>query len=87
LLVTFETYPELKANEGFLRLQASLTEVEEQISASRRFYNTAVTDYNNAVEMFPTNLMANMMNYRRKSLFEAPATERQKTNVSDLFKR
>ena len=53
-----ENYPELKANQNFLQLQRALNEIEEQLSAARRFYNTAVTDHNNAVEMFPTNIIA-----------------------------
>src|SRR5437660_1687155 len=50
-----EQYPDLKASEPILKLQASLNDIEEEIAAARRAYNAAVTDYNNAVEMFPTN--------------------------------
>ncbi len=85
LMVAVEAYPDLKANQNFLQLQGSLNEVEEQISAARRFYNSAVTDYNNAVEMFPTNIFANMMSYRRQAVFEATETERRNVNVRDLF--
>jgi LemA protein len=62
-----------------------LNEVEEQISASRRSYNASVTDYNNGIEMFPTNIMANMMNYQRKEVFEIQEVERQNVNVGNLF--
>ncbi len=62
-----------------------LSEIEEQISAARRAYNAAVTDYNNAVEMFPTNIMAGAMNYKRKQVFEIPETERQNVDVGKLF--
>ena len=48
IMVAIEAYPDLKANQNFLELQQSLNEIEEQISAARRFYNTSVTDYNNA---------------------------------------
>ncbi|MEO1127276.1 MAG: LemA family protein [Cyanobacteria bacterium J06639_16] len=85
LFLTVEAYPDLKANHNFLALQQSLNEIEEQISAARRFYNTTVTDYNNAVEMFPTNLVAAMMSYRRKQTFETSVTERQKINVGNLL--
>lgn len=85
--VAVENYPELKANENVMHLQATLNEVEEQISAARRAYNQSVTDYNNAIEMFPTNIMANSMGYSRKQVFEIPETERKNVDVNDLFKR
>ena len=87
ILVAVENYPNLKANENFLHLQATLNEVEEQISAARRAYNAAVTDYNNAIEMFPTNVMAGIINYRRKPLFEITPGEREAVNVHELFQR
>jgi LemA protein len=86
LMVTVEAYPQLKANENFLQLQRALNEVEEQLSAARRAFNAAVTDFNNAIEKFPTNLMANVMHYTRRPLFEAADNERQNVNVSALFK-
>lgn len=85
LMVAVEAYPELKANENFLQLQRSLNEVEEQISAARRAYNASVTDYNNALEMFPSNLVAGMLGYKRRALFEIPEAERGNVNVSQLF--
>ncbi len=87
IMVAVENYPDLKANQNFLQLQASLNEVEEQISAARRAYNAAVTAYNNAVEMFPTNILASMMNYRRKKVFEIPDAERRNVDVKDLFNK
>jgi LemA protein len=85
IMVAVEAYPELKANQNFVHLQESLNEVEEQISAARRFYNSAVNDYNNAVEMFPTNIMAQSMNYRLKKMFEATEQERRNVDVGNLF--
>jgi LemA protein len=85
IMVAVEAYPELKANQNFVHLQESLNEIEEQISAARRFYNSAVNDYNNAVEMFPTNLMAQSMNYRLKKMFEATEQERRNVDVGNLF--
>jgi len=76
LFVAVENYPDLKASENFLHLQGSLNEVEEQLAASRRFFNAAVTLYNNSVEVFPSNIIASMMNYRRRTLFEIPESER-----------
>lgn len=77
IMVAVENYPDLKASQNFLHLQRAMTEIEEQISAARRAYNAAVTDYNNAVEMFPTNIVAGMMNYKCKSLFEISSHEKE----------
>lgn len=85
IMVSVENYPDLKASENFLNLQRSLNEVESQISAARRSYNAAVTDFNNGIETFPGNLMAGMMGLTRKQVFEIPETERQNVNVKDLF--
>lgn len=85
IMVSVESYPELKANENFMHLQRTLNEMEEQISAARRTFNAAVVDYNNAVEMFPTNIVAGMMGYQRKAVFEASEQERQNVNVNNLF--
>jgi LemA protein len=87
IMVAVENYPNLKANEQFMQLQRTLTEIEEQISAARRAYNAAVTDYNNAVEMFPTKIMAHLMNYRTKRVFSVGATERETVDVHGLFQR
>jgi LemA protein len=85
--VAVENYPDLKANQNFLQLQGALNEIEEQLSAARRAYNAAVTDYNNAIEMIPTNIMASMMNYKTKTVFEATAEEKKNVNVGELFKK
>lgn len=86
LMVAVENYPTLKANENFLHLQSTLNELEEQISAARRAYNQSVTDYNNAIEMFPTNFMANLMKLERKEVFSVPSSERANVDVKNLFK-
>ncbi|MCF6173058.1 MAG: LemA family protein [Campylobacteraceae bacterium] len=85
IMIAVENYPNLKANENVIQLQRSLNEIEEQISAARRAYNQAVTDYNNAIEMFPTNFMASMMHYTSKKVFEIQESERKNVNVKDLF--
>jgi LemA protein len=85
LIGTIEAYPDLKANRNLLHLQGTLLEVEEQISAARRFYNRAVTDYNNGIEMFPSNVIASAMRYGRKAVFEASESDRNNVNVSQLF--
>jgi LemA protein len=85
--IAMEAYPDLKANENVMHLQRSLAEIEEQISAARRAYNQAVTDLNNAIEMFPTNLMAGWMKLHRRAVFEITVSERQNVDVKGLFKR
>lgn len=85
LMVQLENYPDLKASQNVLQLQAALNEAEEQISAARRFYNSAVTDYNNAIEMFPSNLIAQSMRLERKPVFTIPEGERLAPNVGQLF--
>lgn len=85
IMVAVENYPELKANENVMHLQHSLNEIEEQISAARRAYNQAVTDYNNALEMIPTNFMASAMSYKKKEVFEIVESERKNVHVKELF--
>lgn len=85
IVVQIENYPELKSEQHVTQLLESLNETEEQISAARRFYNTAVTEYNNALEMFPSNLVANYMRYQAKELFVTPAEERNNVNVGELL--
>jgi LemA protein len=85
ILVAVEDYPELKARDNFLHLQASLNEVEEQLAASRRFFNAAVTLYNNSVEVFPSSIIASMMNFHRRTLFEIPESEREKMTAEALL--
>ena len=85
IMVAVENYPDLKANENVMNLQHNLTEIEEQISAARRAYNQAVTDYNNAIEMFPTNYMASFMSLTKKDVFVISEDERKNVNVRELF--
>ncbi|NAY93074.1 LemA family protein [Muricauda sp. JGD-17] len=75
LQIAVEAYPDLKASENFLQLQASLNEVEEQLSAARRSYNAAVNALNNGIEMFPSNIVAKLMGYRQKSMFAITENE------------
>ncbi|ADV42712.1 LemA family protein [Bacteroides helcogenes] len=84
--VMVEQYPDLKASANFLHLQGSLNETEEQLAAARRTYNASVTDYNNSVQTFPSNLMASAAGFKTRLLLETPAEERANVNVKDLFK-
>ena len=87
IMVAVERYPDLKANQTFMHLQQTLTEMEEQISAARRAYNATVTVYNNAVEMFPTNVIARLFDFDRKAVFEIQPVERETADVHALFQR
>lgn len=82
---TVENYPDLKASDNFMHLQRTLNELEEQISAARRAYNASVTDYNNSVQMFPTNIIAGMFNFKEKTLFQIEAAERDNPEVGNLL--
>lgn len=85
VMVAVENYPDLKASQNFLQLQGAWNEAEEQISAARRTFNAAVTVFNNKVETFPSNMMAGIMGYKRRILFEIPDVERQNLNAKNLF--
>ncbi|HOO01013.1 MAG TPA: LemA family protein, partial [Syntrophales bacterium] len=84
---TVENYPSLWASNNFLQLQAALNEVEEQISAGRRALNASVMDYNNAVRMFPTNILAFLLNYRQFRWYTAQESERAVPDVNALFRQ
>ena len=70
LFALSESYPELKANENFMSLQKDLKDVEDKISYARQFYNDSVMTYNNKVQMFPTNIIANIFNFKESKFFE-----------------
>ena len=83
--VAMENYPDLKSNTNILQLQASLNEVEEQLSAARRTYNAAVLSFNNGVQLFPSNLIAAIRGLRTRSYLETPEPERNNVDVRGLF--
>ena len=86
LNVTMENYPQLKASDTFVQLQRSLNEVEEQLAAARRSYNAAVTDYNNAVQTFPSSIIAGGMNFGTRTMFVADEKKRGDVDMRGLFK-
>jgi LemA protein len=86
LVVLSENYPELRANENYLQLQRALNETEEQISAARRNYNASVTDFNDSVQKFPTNLLASAFGYSTRPLLITPEIQRENVDVNQLFK-
>jgi LemA protein len=70
LKVQVEAYPDLKANQNFLQLQEELSDIENKLAAARRFFNGATTEYNNAVETFPGNLLARSFGFNREIFFD-----------------
>ncbi len=75
LFAIAEAYPDLKANQNFLALQSELSDTENKIQASRRFYNTNVRDLNTSADSFPGNLIAKMFNFAKKEFFELAEDE------------
>jgi LemA protein len=71
LFAVVENYPDLKSNQNVLSLQEELTTTENQISFSRQHYNASVLDYNNAIQVFPNNLLAGMFGFTIREFFEA----------------
>jgi LemA protein len=85
ILVSVENYPDLKSNTNFIQLQKNLKNVEDNIAASRRFYNAAVTDFNNSLDMFPSNLFASSMGMQRREVFEINEFEKGNVDLEGLF--
>jgi LemA protein len=81
LFAVAEAYPDLKANQNFLELQRELTDTEDKIQASRRFYNGNVRDFNTKIEVFPTNLMAGMLGFTKREFFQAEESEKEVVEV------
>ncbi|MFA5603683.1 MAG: LemA family protein [Bacilli bacterium] len=81
LFALSEAYPDLKANTNFMQLQAELKETEDKISYARQFYNDAVLGYKNKLEMFPSNIVAGMFNFKPAEFFEADAADREVPTV------
>lgn len=70
LFAVSENYPDLKASDNFQKLQDELTDTEDKIEAARRFYNANVRDLNIKIESFPSNIVANIFNFKKKDLFQ-----------------
>lgn len=70
LKVSLEAYPDLKASQNFLDLQNEISDVENKIAAARRFFNSATKELNMATELFPSNLIATLFNFKREPMFE-----------------
>lgn len=81
LFAIAEAYPDLKANTNFLELQRELSDTENKIQASRRFYNGTVMELNTKVDMFPSNIVANMFKFVKREFFEIEEGEKEPVKV------
>jgi len=70
LKVTLEAYPDLKANQNFLQLQEEMSDIENKLAAVRRYFNSATKEFNNAVQTFPSNIIAGMFGFRKAQMFD-----------------
>lgn len=86
LLVSVENYPQLKSDQTMITAMQTYNEVEEHIAAARRFYNSAVLELNNAVEIFPSSIFAAMLGISRREFFEIDKKETKPINASDFLK-
>jgi len=83
LFAVTENYPDLKASQNFLQLQDEISDTENKIQAARRFYNGNVRDFNIKIEVFPTNLVASSLGFKKYEFFQAEQSE--KANVQVKF--
>ena len=86
LMAVSENYPELKANQNFSELSEELRNTENKISFSRQFYNDTVTMYNEKLQIFPSNIIANMFNFKPRDLFKTDSDEARKNVKVDFGK-
>lgn len=84
LMAVAEAYPELKANENFSQLQTELSDTENKIQASRRFYNNQVLTFNNKLEVFPTNIIGGMFGFKVEEFFNIE-NDKERENVEVKF--
>ena len=77
LFALSEAYPDLKANQNFQQLQAELSDIENKIAAARRFFNSAVQEYNTGIQQFPAVLMAGALGFTQKEFFDVGVDERK----------
>lgn len=82
LFAVAEAYPNLRASENFSKLQEDLTDTENKIEASRRFYNANVRDLNTKIEIFPYNIIAGIFNFQKQTFFEADEEAKKEMKVS-----
>lgn len=81
MMLVLENYPELKASENFGKLNQALTKMEDEIANSRKYYNGAVRNLNNKIQMFPNNMIAKMFGFQQANMFEAKLEEKNNIKV------
>lgn len=81
IMAIAEAYPDLKANENYKDLSSQLTKVEDDIANARKYYNGTVKNYNNKVQMFPSNIVAKILGYKAKNMFKANENERENVKI------
>ena len=86
IMAVSENYPELKANQNFSELSEELRNTENKISFSRQFYNDTVTMYNEKLQIFPSNIIANLFNFKSRDLFKTDSDEARKNLKVDFGK-
>ena len=86
LFALSEAYPDLKANQNFLQLQSDLSDLENKIAASRRFFNNAVQEYNTSTQTFPAVLFAGALGFTQRTFFEVDESERAADNTAPQVK-
>jgi LemA protein len=86
LFALSEAYPNLKANDNFLELQAQLSDIENKIAAARRFFNNSVSEYNASIQQFPAVILAGPLGFRERTFFELDEGERAAVNVAPQVK-
>ena len=86
LFALSEAYPDLKANQNFLQLQADLSDLENKIAASRRFFNNSVQEYNASIQSFPAVLFAGSLGFTQRTFFELDESERAAVNTPPQVK-
>jgi LemA protein len=85
LNINVENYPDLKADKQFTNIEFELSDIEDQISAARRAYNAAVTSYNNTIQMFPSNVIANIRKEKTQVLLDIPKADQKEININQLL--
>ena len=85
LFAVAEAYPDLKSNQNFMQMQSDLTDTEDKIQASRRFYNGTVRDFNTKLQVFPTNLFAGLMGFKVREFFNIDDNGPESQNVKVAF--
>ncbi len=86
LRVSLEAYPDLKANQNFMQLQGEISDIENKLAASRRFFNSTTKEYNNSVQTFPSNIIARMFGFTQQPMFDIPIADRAEMDKAPEIK-